>query len=291
MAPSRQQLPAWLVVGAPKCGTTSLAEWLRSHPQVFVCPRKELEFFDSHWERGLDWYAEQFAGRRPGQVSGEATPTYWYEDLALDRIRDVMPDARLLVLLREPVGRLWSQAWFMQMLGVESRSPIRRIDRLLQRPDRDPGPGLVGLTPATRYAPRIAALFDRFPREQVAIEFFDDLVRNPAGLWQRVCRHIGVDPAAAGPRDAGSVNPTRVPRAAWLQRLLFRIGRSQRWQRAAGERGTDALRSLMQWNAARRMPPLPTDLRARLNQVFRPDLEEVQKLLGRPVPDSWWGNQ
>lgn len=288
MPPSRPPLPAWLIVGAPKCGTTTLAEWLRCHPGVFVSPRKELEFFDAHWDRGFGWYTEQFAGHGPDQLCGEATPGYWYSDAALDRIRQTTPDARLFILLREPVARLWSQVWFMQMLGVEFRSPTQAIARLLEHPDDDPGPGLVGLTPATRYTPRLHAVFERFPPGQVAVEFFDDLVRDQAALWERVCRHIGVDPGAAHPSDGESVNPTRVPRIAVLQRMLFVVGGSPGWSRLTGQRGAAVVRSALRWNAARPVPRLSPPLRARLRDAFRPDLEQLQALLGRAVPESWW---
>src|SRR5947208_14127778 len=102
------RLPDFLIVGAMKAGTTSLAAWLRAHPDVFMPPQKEIHFFDAQWERGVPWYADQFAGAPEGALVGEATPAYMVTTAFLDRMASVVPNARLLVVLREPVARAWS---------------------------------------------------------------------------------------------------------------------------------------------------------------------------------------
>src|SRR4051794_3152154 len=101
-------LPGLLVIGAPKAGTTTLARWWDAHPQGFTAPEKEVGFFWPNAARGLDWYRSRFAAAHPGQVLCDASPGYMYFDDALDRIRDWLPDPRLVLVLREPVSRIRS---------------------------------------------------------------------------------------------------------------------------------------------------------------------------------------
>ncbi len=79
-------LPEFLIVGAPKCGTTSLADALSQHPDLFIPERKELGFFDKNWERGMTWLAQYFEQARSEQLRGEATPDYFATPLAAERI-------------------------------------------------------------------------------------------------------------------------------------------------------------------------------------------------------------
>ncbi|MEY2436768.1 MAG: hypothetical protein QOF97_1604, partial [Acidimicrobiaceae bacterium] len=79
---TNRPLPDWLIIGAPKAGTTTLAAWLGEHPGAYVSPVKEVSYFDLHHERGPDWYAGHFAGAQPHQLVGEATPAYMYVDTA-----------------------------------------------------------------------------------------------------------------------------------------------------------------------------------------------------------------
>lgn len=280
-------LPDWLIVGVPKAGTTTLAEWLRSHPQVFVSGLKEVEFFDNRWERGLGWYAGHFAAAAPDQRAGEATPLYVYSDQALDRIRATLPGVRLVLLLREPVERLWSQFWFLRMLGAETRSLDRSIDLERRHPGRPPRGLPIGYLESSRYAGRLRALQARFPAEDQLVLFFDDLIADPLATWTRLCRHIGVDPALASPADFRSTNPTTVPRSIRLQWLLNRVGARVTAVRPEG-RAARTLRRLKAWNAAgRRCPPVPEELRERLRPEFASDLAELSSLLDRPLPAAW----
>lgn len=100
-------LPTFIVVGVMKAGTTSLAANLRAHPQVFM-PKKELHFFDKHFDEGVPWYREQFKKGR-GRVCGEKTPRYMTRKVFMERLHQTVPDAKIIVLLRDPVARVISQ--------------------------------------------------------------------------------------------------------------------------------------------------------------------------------------
>ena len=121
-------LPNYLIIGAPKCGTTSLAAWLDEHPQVYMVPEKELHFFSGYWEQGLDWYEQCFVPNGKPLV-GEASPSYLENPVARERIASVLPGAKLIAMMRNPVDRAYSQYWHWRdrkARSAASRTPLHR---------------------------------------------------------------------------------------------------------------------------------------------------------------------
>jgi hypothetical protein len=117
-------LPDFLIIGAPKCGTTSLYYLLTEHPHVKPAAAKELHFFSSHFDLGIDWYRRCFP--RPthkdgrSTITGEATPSYLADPYAPARVAEVVPQARLIVLLRNPVDRAYSHYQMGRRKGWET---------------------------------------------------------------------------------------------------------------------------------------------------------------------------
>src|SRR5437762_2920456 len=101
-------LPNFLIIGAPRSATTSTALYLSQHPEVHIAPQKEVNFFDLEFHRGLDWYRAQFDRVEDGQVVGEASPNYMFSEDAVQRMAALLPDAKLIAILREPVSRAYS---------------------------------------------------------------------------------------------------------------------------------------------------------------------------------------
>ena len=98
-------LPTFVIVGAQKCGTSTLAATLRRHPQVFMSRPKELHYFDRQYAEGLEWYERQFTPRE-GQIAwGEATPVYMYDPEARSRLSEALPATTVVVTLRDPTKR------------------------------------------------------------------------------------------------------------------------------------------------------------------------------------------
>lgn len=272
-----QRLPDWLIVGAPKAGTTSLAAWLRSHPQVFVPAEKEVGFFDTHWDRGVDWYARAFAEAEPDQVVGEATPLYLYLDHAVDRIARTVPSARLVVALREPAARAWSHVWFFRLMGVESRDPREVLERELADPSASiPGPWDFGYLDVSRYVGRLEHLVTRVPRAQVHVLFAEDMRCDADGTFGAVCDHLGVERRPAPTEDASAGS---APRSFRVQQALLR----------GGERVPRSLRRAV-WRTNRRpggYPALPADLADRIRAHLAEDTARLAAWLDRDLPPTW----
>ncbi len=180
-------LPDFLGLGAPRAGTTWLYRLLRAHPGVFVPRVKELRYFSRYADRGPAWYAWHFReaeGRVRGEISTE------YGALPLDRIRDVhalVPEARLVYVLRHPVERAWSHA--CHELAARSGKDPASVDEqaFVEYLEGD------GVHRHGDYAAIVARWDCVFAPEQLHIALYDDIVADPATFARGVLAHLGVD--------------------------------------------------------------------------------------------------
>lgn len=215
----RRAAPDYLIVGAQRCGTTSLHRYLVEHPAV-VPPRfgyKGVHYFDTAFTRGPRWYRAHFpthgamartrarTGARP--VVGEASPYYMFHPLALRRIAEMLPRVKLIVLLRDPVDRAHSHYEHMVLEGLEdapsfeeavAREPARlagEVDRLLEDPAYvSPAHQHHAYLARGEYADQVARLFELFPRAQVLVVSSERFFAEPAVELQRVTDFLGIEP-------------------------------------------------------------------------------------------------
>jgi hypothetical protein len=269
-------LPGLVLLGAPKCGTTTLAAWWDLQPQGFTAPEKEVGFFTAEWDRGLDWYRSRFACATRGQVTCDASPGYLYDDVALDRLARELPHARLAVILREPVSRVWSHWCYMTALGLEPRPFSRVLDEEALDPTATPPAFPIGYLQGSRYASRLEAVTQRFERSQLLVLLTDELRDDPVGTFARLCRHGGIAPGTPGGRE----NEGRLPRSMALQRTLGRF-HAYGWPGGVGRR-------LMQLNLRPGSPPpLGGADRERLRGLLVDEVPALRAWLGRDLPASW----
>ena len=281
-------LPDYVIVGAPKCGTSSLAKYLGDHPQAYMVPEKELRFFDQHFDEGLDWYRSRFAPA-DGELVGEATPSYLFEPGAIARMRSIIPRARLIALLREPVERAYShyQHWHGRLgerrgfrAAVEPELALGRTTTSAGwDPERPEGYHYLA---RSRYRFQLERLCEHYPREQLHVIFFEDLEARPVEVFQDACRFLGIDPDAVPASVGEVVNPYRYYYPAWLWGLFVRV-RIGRF--LPGRAGAWLYRRMVR--VAEPYPPLEDELRERLRAHFAPDNRELEQWLGRPLPQSW----
>jgi hypothetical protein len=193
-AEDRAVRPDFLVIGAEKAGTTWLHDILRAHPDLFLPEVKELHFFnrfdstgreiDNYRRRGLSWYDLHFADAPDDATSGEATPMYLCDPEAPGRIHRTLPEARFIVLLRDPVARTWSHYRMARAKGHVRKDLYTLIDA------RDPA--IIG---RSLYAAQLDRWRALFPRDRFLILFFEDVMAGPRPALERVAAWLGVDPA------------------------------------------------------------------------------------------------
>lgn len=198
------RLPSFMVIGAAKAGTTALNLYLSRHPQIFMCPLKEPHFFstDHIYERGLDWYQGLYADAQPEQICGEASTSYTFfpnTPLTSQRLYQVLPDIKLIYLVREPVSRVESaclQSMKYQQYVLNDSLQSYTVDRLVELGE-DPynALGLPNFIQASQYITQIEQYLQFFSRDQLLVILQEDLADDPDTTLRTIFAFIGVEPA------------------------------------------------------------------------------------------------
>lgn len=266
------RLPDFVVVGAQRSGTTSLYRYLDGHPGVFMAATKELHFFDRLFDRGLDWYREQFVGAKPYQVAGEATPRYMSDANAVERLLTTLPEARLVAILRNPVDRAYSHYWMERARGREHLSFEQAIAAELARNDPDVLPAYLG---QGRYLRQLQRITERVPEDQLLVLLFDDLCGDPTVTFAELCRFLGVDDHVTPPIVGRPVNSF----------VSFRSLRVRRLTKLLPESLPMLSKVLGRLNArpGEAYPPLTPVTRSRLVELFEADNRALASWLGRDL--------
>lgn len=272
-------LPTFLGLGAAKAGTTWLHELLASHPHVWMPRgRKEVHFFDRHYEEGFDWYERFFPTGEEAEryrAAGEITPGYLDDPRCPERIAEAPSVRQLLVGLRDPVERLHSAYGHHVRNRNYRRSFADFIDECPEEVERG------------YYARHLKRYLRHFEREQLLVLRFGCLFDDVPATQRALADFLGLD-AALFPEDAGrsAVNKTYVPR---FQRAFALAQKGLRWLRR--REWTGALRFIQRSGlgaVAKRLmgrredgvPPASPETRRRLRRRYADDVEELECLVG-----------
>lgn len=256
-------LPTFVVVGAAKCGTTALYNYLGQHPDIHMTPREEPSFFAFADElprfkgpNGTEAsvndtavtsrteYEALFAGAKPGQARGDISPVYLYWPGTAQRLANLVPDVRVIVVLRHPVDRAYSAFMHARRESKEPLSDFRAALRAEPARIAEDFGFLWRYADLGRYAGQLAEYLEMFSSEQVFVALYDDLSADPHGFCARLQDFIGVDPSFV-PDVSLRHNASGIPRS----RLAYRWLRSdsvvaQVARRAAPLVGNDRLKDL-----------------------------------------------
>lgn len=298
--------PSFYVLGAPKCGTTALYQWLAAHPGVFV-PAKELHHWggDLHHRRPpLDQaaYEALFAAARPDQVTGEVAVWYLMSEAAPAELRAYTPQARVIALLRDPVDlveSLHSQLLYsgeedlpdlgLALAAEADRRQGRRIPPSTHAGLEAPPDEALLYRRVVDFAPQVRRWRQAFGAERVLVLLHDELKAEPAATWARVLDFIGADPSFTP--DFGVVNPNKRARSQAARKLIQGL-RWGPWNRlvprgrvrTAFRQGFERLQALN--TSYERRPPAQAAVRAALRAELRPGIEALEAELGRDL--SGW---
>ncbi len=257
-------LPDFLVLSAGRCGSTSLFASLSEHPQVLPPAHKELHFFDRNFTRGLDFYRRYFplgvhrrlrARRVGGAVqSGEATTYYLLHPAVAERAHGAIPDARLVVILRDPVDRAHSHHQLSVRYGVEDLSfeealeaEPKRIagaeERLLAEPAYDhPAHAYNAYVARGMYLDQLLRWEALYGRERILFVRSEDFFADPDGVVGQVTGFLGLAPHPGplpAPKNVASYDTMKPETRRWLRevyaepnrRLEEHLGRDLGWQK------------------------------------------------------------
>lgn len=292
--------PDFFVVGAFKCGTTALYDYLRQHPQVYMPFHKEPLFFGDDLTRRYGRMSEAeylalFRDAAPGQRAGEASAWYLYSTSAAHQIATFAPGAQIIAMVRNPVDVMHaqhSQLLFNNQEDIRDFAEALAAEPARRRGERmPPGP----LRPETlfyrhsvRFAEQLERYLQAFGSERVHVVVFDDFARDTAAVYEGVLEFLGVEDSFKP--DFGVRNPNKRVRLAALQRLVYQppgpllrlVPRLRRFP--AIHRLREAVLRLNS-TAARRQAMDP-QLRRRLTEELAPDVERLGRLIGRDL-SAW----
>jgi len=292
--------PDFFIVGAFKAGTTALYEYLRAHPQIFMSVPKEPMYFGQdltprYRRMTEDEYLALFRDARDDQRAGEASPWYLYSKSAAQEIRDFNPDARAIIMLRNPVDVMYSQhsqlvfnqredlADFAQALAAEDdRRAGHRLPADAIRPEA------LYYRRSVQFPEQIERYIDVLGRERVHFIVFDDLVSDPRRVYRACLEFLGVDPSVEV--DLSVYNPNKRPRSGAIQKVIFAprgpmkkvFGRLR--SVPVMHRVRDAMVSANSTRAARQT--MDPELRRQLTDEFASMVRELGAIIGRDL-SSW----
>ena len=279
--------PTFLILGAPRSGTTFLFRALAGHKEVYASPVKEPSYF--YAPAGEAWprpemttaeYQRLFDGAAPGQARGEASTLYLSDPQAADRIARTLPDARLIAILRDPVERAFSHYTLHRMVH---REPLKTFaDAIAAEESRSlqaDQPAFLYLRLGL-YGEQIRRYLERFPREQLLFIRYQDLNRDPARVIGQTCEFLGLDPEIGGAPPA-RVNAAQTYRVPGLAALLE--SSAGKWLRA---RTPERLRDAVQTRMQTPRPRVDPKMRSALVEYFRDDIRLTERLLGWDL-ESW----
>ncbi|HET7067779.1 MAG TPA: sulfotransferase domain-containing protein [Nocardioides sp.] len=271
-------VPDFLYIGTSKAGSTWLFNALSVHDDVWLASNKGLYFFDAHFDRGVDWYRRQFEDA-DGRAVGEFSHSYLSSPEAPARIAAYSPTMKLLVCLREPVDRAFSD--YLDLVknngfGGSFSEAVEQYPRLLDR---------------GRYATHLSRYLEHFPASQLHVGLFDDLKTGAQQYADEVYDFLGIDRVVLSTGDLRARMPAGRPRNATMVGLAKRASKVaasvglRRW-RSRIKRST-AVRSALYRQYRDDKPRLEPTLGLELRRGFADEVARLDGLLGRPVSEVW----
>lgn len=314
----RLRLPDFIVIGAAKSATTTLADHLAARSDVYFSKPKEPEFFarDDRYAEGLEGYAKLFNNARSDQLCGEASTIYTltphFPDAA-QRMAEALPDVRLVYILREPVGRAYS--FYAQHVKSYQRHQGRRdVPRSFEEaidPDAPRGRPEAVFSPHDRHYPDVPGIYldgsdyirqievylQHFDRKQIHFALFEELTSDPVTVIAGIHRHIGLPEDGITPPTASNVAETYYQGAA-ADDIAGRLTEAIPMLKAVTNRLPTGMRQVLKSRTAAllgdgeagpvRPAPMRPETRAALQARYAPEREKLAALTGLDI-DRWWG--
>lgn len=304
---SQMKLPDFLVIGAAKSGTVSLYHYLQQHPQIYMSPQNEPNYwalagadFATHFQGPGDRqavkqyyvtdraaYARLFAQAAPEQCAGEVSPVYLYSARAAHQIQAHLPQSKLVAILRQPADRAYSHYRHFRQAGLEPLADFAlAVEAEPVRIAQGWGPiPMWHYVQMGFYAAQLQRYFELFGREQIGVWLYEQWLSDPLELLQSIFAFLGVDDGFV-PDMSVRHNWNDQPQNTELLSLMTGHERLKCWlKRWLPTAVRHRLRDPLQHRHSP-APPFDPALRQKLIQLYRSDIEQLQKLIDRDL--SHW---
>jgi hypothetical protein len=292
------KLPTFLIAGVQKAGTTSIYNYLQEHPQVFMSLVKETNFLEQDWETfppekqnkngiiTIEDYAELFADVRDEIAIGEASPNYLFHyQSSAARIKKYVPNARLIIVLRNPIERAYSD-YLMHIRDAIGSQVISFSEQINKKAHKS------FIIRKGFYATPLKHYLEQFSAEQIKVYLYDDLIRDSEQFMQNFYNYIGVDPNFK-PDITQKVQQAKVPKNQTIHNLLqkknpLRTLAANTLKTIVPLETRQNIRDrLINFNSqSKKAVPLPAEDRQKLINLYREDILQLQDLIDRDL-SSW----
>ena len=273
-------------IGAPRCGTSWIANVLRAHPDICISEPKEVRYFNRHemqagrlkgkqnsnFDQDLDWYLKRFSHAKPGQLRGEISPIYLSDPEAAAAIHARFPDIKLIVCLRNPVNKAYS------LYKMHHGNGIIRDISFEQALDEE-----TVYLQTSLYAQHLKRYLQHFDRNQLLLLIFEDVIEDPDRHIGRIMEFLGVDVPADLDTSKYHTNESAKRRFKWLHKFAFRV--SQKLIEAGMSNVLEGLRSMGAHKVLNKVNAAPVqkeamrdETRQHLAAAFRDDIAELEQL-------------
>lgn len=283
-------MPNFLILGTPKAGTTSIYNYLNQHPQIYLPSFKEPHFFSYEGEKKPQWgiksleaYSLLFDGVTRETAIGEASTWYLYSHTAAKQIRDRLPKAKLIAILRNPMERAYSSWAFRVQCGWESIANFEQAIQAEASRRSNNWEWDFHYLQAGFYYKQIKRYYDLFPKEQVRVYLYEDLKANPTGLLQIIYQFLNVDDTFT-PDISIKHNTTSLPRFDFLNLFLTQKSKTKDFFKTLlPYRFRQTLASQLRQENQVKISPLTLDLRQQLLSLYREDIFKLEDLLNQDL--------
>lgn len=204
--------PDFIGIGAPRCGTTWLFEMLKSHPEIDLPDQKALNFFNEYYSHGKDWYLRQFENLS-GKAIGEISPLYFANDELARRMKEVVPNAKLILIARDPIDRLKSAHKLINTLRGKEVSLEERIRQ---------SPALLEQGLYYKWTKDILKYFDE---DQLLVLSFKEISNDPESAYCKVLTYLGVDSSFMPKRLSEKIGYNIEPKNKTIEKLRQKMYR------------------------------------------------------------------
>ncbi len=261
----------FLVVGCSRCGTTWIDKALRGHPEVYLPANKQTYFFDSHYDKGIQWYLEQFSDVSSQHKAIGEIATYYSQPDIVPKVAEHFPHTKLLISVRNPVDRAYS--------FYQSRAARFNWTTIEQAIDQQPN----DILERGKYSDQIETMLKHYPRDQIKIVFFDDLTAQPENFLSSILSFIGVDDSFQSGQIGQMTQVTIDPR---IRRTLKKFGLQPLMDYVSDRPLGDKIRTFLKKSNIKRYKTISDQEKKLLQEIYQPYNRKLEELSGRDL--SHW---
>ena len=274
-------VPNFLVVGAMKCATSTVIDFLEHHSQVYVKPFSEPNFFneDENWEKGSDWYDQFFQTDQQFKICGEGTNNYTNLERfphTLDRILSYCPDVKILYTVRHPIDRMTS-AWIQNRIDIPNEVPATLSEAVENLPEI--------FVDQSMYWKQLSEYLKYFDKSKIWVGFLEDLKTNPDNFFEEICTFLDIDQES---QEKGlhknSSSAKQVPNKLYSK--VKSIPLVDTIKNSFPQNLRRAIKDKYLSTPAKEVPQLSAEVKEKIVATLKPDAEQLLSYCNKPL--NFW---